>query len=117
METIVVTGGAGFIGSNFVRLALSKTQARLVVVDKLTYAGNRASLKDVLGDNRVTFIEADIADATAVKNVFKDHEPTAVANFAAETHVDRSIDGPHAFVNTNLMGTFVLLEAARKYLP
>ncbi len=116
METFVITGGAGFIGSNFVRLALAKTAARLVVVDKLTYAGNKSSLKDVSGDNRFTFIEADIADATAMKNVFKEHAPTAILNFAAETHVDRSIDGPHAFVNTNLMGTFVLLEAARKYL-
>ncbi len=115
MKTIIVTGGAGFIGSNFVRLALKKTQDRVVVVDKLTYAGNLASLKDVSSGPRFKFVEADIADATAMKNLFRDVEPTALINFAAETHVDRSIDGPHAFINTNLMGTFVLLEAARKY--
>ncbi|MCG3203638.1 MAG: dTDP-glucose 4,6-dehydratase 2 [Elusimicrobia bacterium] len=115
METIVITGGAGFIGSNYVRLALAQTQARLVIVDKLTYAGNLSSLKDVSSNARFVFLEADIADATAMKNLFKDYEPSAVVNFAAETHVDRSIDGPHAFVNTNVMGTFVLLEAARKY--
>lgn len=115
MQTIIVTGGAGFIGSNFVRLALSRSEDRIVVVDKLTYAGNLTSLKDVSTNPRFVFVEADIADATAVKNMLKEYEPSAIINFAAETHVDRSIDGPHAFVNTNLMGTFVLLEAARKY--
>lgn len=116
METIIVTGGAGFIGSNFVRLAFSKTKYRIVVLDKLTYAGNLASLKDVSTDPRFVFVEADIADSNAVKSVLKEYDPLWIVNFAAETHVDRSIDGPHAFVNTNLMGTFVLLEAARKHL-
>ncbi len=115
METIIVTGGAGFIGSNFVRTALANTKAKIAVVDKLTYAGNLQSLKDVSKDPRFVFIEADIADANAMKSVFKEHVPMAVFNLAAETHVDRSIDGPHAFVNTNLMGTFVLLDTARKF--
>lgn len=116
METIIITGGAGFIGSNFVRLALSKTADRLVIIDKLTYAGNLASLKDVSSDPRFVFIEADISDSTAMKNLFKEMTPSAILNFAAETHVDRSIDGPHAFINTNIIGTFVLLETTRKYL-
>ncbi len=115
-ETLVVTGGAGFIGSNFVRYALTATEARLVVVDKLTYAGNLASLSDVTLDPRVVFVRADIADGAAMADILATHRPTGVINFAAETHVDRSIDGPAAFVHTNLVGTFELLEAARRYL-
>jgi dTDP-glucose 4,6-dehydratase len=112
-DTIVVTGGAGFIGSNFVRLVLRRTGAAVAVIDKLTYAGSRLSLADVEKDPSFTFIEADIADAAAMKAAFERLKPRAVINFAAETHVDRSIDGPAAFVTTNLVGTFVLLEQAR----
>ena len=115
MPTIIVTGGAGFIGANFVRYALAKTDARLVIVDKLTYAGNTASLADALIDSRVQFIQADIADKDAMAAVFSECQPTAVVNFAAESHVDRSIDDPSPFIETNIAGTFVLLEAARKH--
>jgi dTDP-glucose 4,6-dehydratase len=113
MPTWLVTGGAGFIGSNFVRRALAHSDARVVVLDKLTYAGNLASLADVAGDRRYAFVHADIADRAAVAAAFREHAPTAVINFAAETHVDRSIDDPAAFVRTNVLGTFELLEAAR----
>jgi dTDP-glucose 4,6-dehydratase len=113
MDVILVTGGAGFIGSNFVRLALERTGARVVVLDKLTYAGNLASLRDVAAHPRFAFVRGDIADRVTVEAVFREHQPTQVVNFAAESHVDRSIDGPRAFVETNTMGTFELLEAAR----
>ena len=116
MESIVVTGGAGFIGSNFVRLALAETPDRVVVVDKLTYSGHRASLADIKTNPNFTFVRADIADAAAMKAVFAAHRPRAVLNFAAETHVDRSIDGPGAFVHTNVNGTYELLEAARVHV-
>jgi dTDP-glucose 4,6-dehydratase len=116
MDTIVVTGGAGFIGSNFVRFALGRTGARVVVVDKLTYAGNLASLEDVSRDPRCVFVKADIADRQAIDAVFREHQPMWVVNFAAESHVDRSIDGPRAFVHTNVVGAFELLDAARAYL-
>jgi len=116
MESILVTGGAGFIGSNFVRLALAETPDRVVVVDKLTYSGHRASLADVERNPRFEFVEADIADAAAMKAVFAGHRPRAVLNFAAETHVDRSIDGPGAFVRTNVNGTYELLQASRAHV-
>ena len=116
MERWVVTGGAGFIGSNFVRLALASREARIVVVDKLTYAGNLESLADVADDPRFEFVRADIADRGAMEELFRAHRPSCVLNFAAETHVDRSIDGPGAFVHTNLVGTFELLDAARRHL-
>jgi dTDP-glucose 4,6-dehydratase len=115
MSTWVVTGGAGFIGSNFVRHALSDPACRVVVVDKLTYAGSLASLRDVLDEVRCTFVRADIADRAAMEDVLRAHRPDAVINFAAETHVDRSIDGPQAFVHTNLVGTFELLDASRRH--
>ncbi len=116
MQTFIVTGGAGFIGANFVRYALAQTDARLVIVDKLTYAGNLASLEAELKDARVQFLQADIADKEAMAAVFRDHQPTGVVNFAAESHVDRSIDDPSPFIETNISGTFVLLEAARKHI-
>jgi len=116
VETIVVTGGAGFIGSNFVRHALARTDARVVVLDKLTYAGNLESLSDVASHPRYAFVEADIADREAVRALFRDHRPAAIVNFAAETHVDRSIDDPFSFVRTNVTGAFELLEAARLFL-
>jgi dTDP-glucose 4,6-dehydratase len=113
--TLLITGGAGFIGANLVRYALEHTADRVVIVDKLTYAGSLRSLEAPLTDARVTFVRADIADRDAVANVFAEHTPTAVVNLAAETHVDRSIDGPRPFIDTNIVGTFVLLEAARAF--
>jgi dTDP-glucose 4,6-dehydratase len=115
METMIVTGGAGFIGSNFVRVALARTDARVVVFDKLTYAGNLLSLKDVANDPRFVFVKGDIADREAVRALYAAHRPTGVVNFAAESHVDRSIDRPRDFVETNVIGTFELLDAARSY--
>jgi dTDP-glucose 4,6-dehydratase len=116
METFLITGGAGFIGCNFVRLALAETGARLVILDKLTYAGSLENLSGVLGDPRVTFVLGDIADRAAVRNVFAENRPTAVINFAAESHVDRSIEDASAFIQTNIVGAFELLEAARRHV-
>ncbi|MBW2289911.1 MAG: dTDP-glucose 4,6-dehydratase [Deltaproteobacteria bacterium] len=113
-DTWIVTGGAGFIGSNFVRLALAEADVQVVVVDLLTYAGNLESLADVASDPRFAFEQADIADRAAVDRIFAQYQPSAVLNFAAETHVDRSIDGPAEFIRTNVMGTFELLDAARR---
>ena len=115
MESMIVTGGAGFIGANLVRHALAQTDARIVVLDKLTYAGNLCTLEDLTEDPRFVFIEGDIADRDAVGQVFREHQPSAVLNLAAETHVDRSIDDPRPFIDTNIVGTFVLLETARRY--
>jgi dTDP-glucose 4,6-dehydratase len=116
MSVWIVTGGAGFIGSNFVRAALTASDAKIVVVDKLTYAGNTMSLRDVAEDPRFVFVEADIADRPAMDAVFSEHRPGLVVNFAAESHVDRSIDGPVDFVHTNVLGTLQLLEASRAHL-
>ena len=116
MDTILVTGGAGFIGCNFVRLALAETEARVLVLDKLTYAGSLESLNDVLGDPLLRFLRGDIADRPTVHRVFLEHRPSAVVNFAAESHVDRSIDDASDFVRTNVAGAFELLDAARLYL-
>jgi dTDP-glucose 4,6-dehydratase len=116
METLLVTGGAGFIGCNFVRLALAETRARIVILDKLTYAGSLENLADVLGDPRLTFVQGDIADRVEVRRVFAEHRPDAVVNFAAESHVDRSIEDASAFIETNIVGAFELLEAARRHM-
>lgn len=116
MATWIVTGGAGFIGCNFVRLALRETDARIVVIDKLTYAGNLESLSGVSDNPRFYFERVDIANTSALEAVFSEYRPTAVLNFAAETHVDRSIDQPAAFVQTNIVGTFELLETSRRHL-
>jgi dTDP-glucose 4,6-dehydratase len=116
MGTLLITGGAGFIGSNLVQYALDHTADRLVIVDALTYAGSLLSLERPLTDPRVTFVRADIADREAMARLFADHRPAAVLNLAAETHVDRSIDGPRPFIDTNIVGTFVLLEAARAFV-
>jgi dTDP-glucose 4,6-dehydratase len=116
MRTLVVTGGAGFIGSNFVHHLLDHTADRIVVVDKLTYAGTLLNLERPLKDPRVTFAELDIANRDAIGELFGRHRPDVVVNLAAETHVDRSIDGPRVFIETNIVGTFVLLEAARQHL-
>lgn len=114
--SIVVTGGAGFIGTNFVRMMLDRADVDLVIVDKLTYAGHLDNLDGVLNHPRVTFVQADIADRTAMDTVFRMHRPRAVVNFAAESHVDRSIDHPGPFIETNIVGTYVLLEASRQFL-
>lgn len=116
MPTYVVTGGAGFIGSNFVRCMIRTTDARVVVLDKLTYAGNLASLADVAQDPRFAFEQVDIVDRSAVDAVFRKYRPDAIINFAAESHVDRSIDGPRTFVETNILGVFELLEASRAWI-
>ncbi|MGE0826057.1 MAG: dTDP-glucose 4,6-dehydratase [Candidatus Binatia bacterium] len=116
MDTMLVTGGAGFIGSNFVRLALARSDVRVVVMDKLTYAGNLRTLDDVAQNPCFAFVHADIADRAAVERIYREHRPRWVLNFAAESHVDRSIDGPGVFIRTNINGTFELLDAARTYL-
>jgi len=115
MDTWIVTGGAGFIGCNFARMAIARG-VRVVVLDKLTYAGNLSSLSDVADSPRFEFVRADIADRGALDEILRAHRPTAVVNFAAETHVDRSIDGPADFIATNLVGTFELLDACRRHL-
>jgi dTDP-glucose 4,6-dehydratase len=116
LGTTIVTGGAGFIGCNFVRHLLDRSDDRVVVVDKLTYAGHLDSLADVAEHPRYAFVRADIADRDSVRTLFREHSPSAVVNFAAETHVDRSIDDPAEFVRTNVAGTFELLEAARRHV-
>jgi len=111
----LVTGGAGFIGSAFVRHAVAATDHHVLVVDKLTYAGNLDSLAPVKDHPRFRFVRADIADAAAMKAVLADFHPDVILHLAAESHVDRSIDGPAAFVETNVVGTFVLLQQALGY--
>jgi dTDP-glucose 4,6-dehydratase len=115
VHTILVTGGAGFIGSCFVRQCIAERAAQVVNFDKLTYAGNLDSLESVLVDPDHIFIQGDIADRESVERVITEHEPAAIVHFAAESHVDRSIDDPTAFISTNVQGTFHLLESARRY--
>jgi dTDP-glucose 4,6-dehydratase len=116
MDTVVVTGGAGFIGSNFARHVLARSKARLVVLDKLTYAGHLENIVDLQGQPRYAFVKADICDRSALEEAFRRFQPTSVVNFAAESHVDRSVDEPGAFVQTNLVGVYELLETTRRYL-
>jgi dTDP-glucose 4,6-dehydratase len=114
MKNILVTGGCGFIGSNFIRLALRRLpESRLFNVDKLTYAGNLRNLTDIHDDPRYRFIKADICNRQLMEQLFSEERIDTVVHFAAESHVDRSILGPEEFIRTNIMGTFVLLEAAR----
>lgn len=116
MSHILVTGGAGFIGANFVLAWLGDKSADGVInVDKLTYAGNRKTLASVENDPRHVFSQTDICDRAALDELFATHKPRAVVHFAAESHVDRSIHGPAEFIETNIVGTFTLLEAARAY--
>ena len=115
MKTLLVTGGAGFIGGNFVLGALAQGGWRIVNLDALTYAGNRDTLAAVEGRPDYVFEHADIGDAERVRGVLVRHAPDAIVNFAAESHVDRSIDGPAAFVQTNVVGTLTLLECALAY--
>ncbi len=112
---ILVTGGCGFIGSNFVLKQINTTSNSILNLDKLTYAGNPENLVSIHEDQRYQFIKGDIADKTLVRQIFRDFQPDAVVHFAAESHVDRSIEGPMEFVNTNIIGTTVLLEAGLEY--
>ncbi|HWR45828.1 dTDP-glucose 4,6-dehydratase [Sporomusa sp.] len=115
MNTILVTGGAGFIGSNFIHMALRLNNARIINLDKLTYAGNLDSLSDIELNPQYSFIQGDICDQALVGKILSDYLPTSIVHFAAESHVDRSIDSPAAFIETNINGTFSLLEAVRNY--
>ncbi len=115
MKTILVTGGAGFIGSAVVRHIIQDTPYHVVNLDKLTYAGNLESLNSVSDSPRYQFEQADICDRSAMERIFAQYRPDVVMHLAAESHVDRSIDGPAAFIETNIIGTYTLLEAARNY--
>jgi len=112
---ILITGGAGFIGSALIRHLLNHTEHQVLNLDKLTYAGNLESLASVAANPRYHFVQADIADSTAVSKALAEFQPDAVMHLAAESHVDRSIDGPAAFIQTNIVGTYALLEATRSY--
>lgn len=114
--TIIVTGGVGFIGSNFVYLQLKEhPEDRIICLDKLTYAGNLSTLQEAMEHPNFRFVKADIADRAAVEQLFEQEHPDIVVNFAAESHVDRSIENPGIFLQTNIMGTQVLMDACRKY--
>lgn len=119
MNSILVTGGAGFIGSNFVRQWLALESSPVAVLDKLTYAGNYDSLEPLLNEKsyegRIAFVQGDLCDASALASVLRKYRVAQIVHFAAESHVDRSIDGPAVFVQTNVLGTFTLLEECRKY--
>ncbi len=112
---ILATGGAGFIGSNFVLDWVANSQETVVNLDKLTYAGNLQNLASIEGSRQHVFVQGDIGDSALVAKLLKEHQPRAIVNFAAESHVDRSIHGPEDFIQTNIMGTFRLLEAVRAY--
>jgi dTDP-glucose 4,6-dehydratase len=113
---ILITGGAGFIGSNFTKYWADKyPNDNIVVYDKLTYAGNKENLKEFFDNPKFSFVEGDIVDGELFEKTIVDHEINTIVHFAAETHVDRSIEGPEAFVQTNIMGTFRILEVLRKY--
>ncbi len=118
MQNVLVTGGAGFIGSNFVRYLLNaEPGVKVINLDKLTYAGSMENLADLPGADRHHFVKGDICDLALAEQLFEEHQIDTVVHFAAETHVDRSIVGPGEFVQTNVVGTFTLLEAARKFWP
>ena len=116
MKTYLVTGGSGFIGSNFVREMLQNdTNCHIVNLDKLTYAGNPANLVDIEMDERYSFVHGDICDTDVVRQIFHQHKPQIIINFAAETHVDRSIGSPDDFIKTDVFGVFTLLEASKEF--
>ncbi|MFN4151990.1 MAG: GDP-mannose 4,6-dehydratase, partial [Candidatus Sericytochromatia bacterium] len=115
MKTVIVTGGAGFIGSAMVRFLIKNTDFKVVNVDKLTYAANLDSLREVSNNNRYIFEKVDICDRSALEKVFYKYKPGYLINMAAETHVDRSIDDPWNFIETNIIGTYTLLEVIREY--
>lgn len=115
MQSILVTGGAGFIGANFVHFLVAETNVQVINLDKLTYAGNLDTLAPLRGNGRHVLIEGDIGDRDLVRRLLGDYRVDAVVNFAAESHVDRSIQGPAAFITTNVVGTFNLLDCAREY--
>ena len=114
-KKLLITGGAGFIGSAIIRHIIDNTNHSVINVDKLTYAGNLESLESIEDDARYTFEQVDICNAAEIKRVFNEHQPDIVMHLAAESHVDRSIDGPGEFIQTNIVGTYVLLEEARDY--
>ncbi len=114
-EVILVTGGAGFIGSAVIRRLIAETDVIVVNVDKLTYAANMASLESARNSKRHIFYQVDVADRQSIRDIFKQYRPGAVLHLAAESHVDRSIDGPRDFIDTNIVGTYTLLETAREY--
>ena len=113
-KSILITGGAGFIGSHVVEHFVRNTESRIIVLDKLTYAGNRANIEPLIDDSRVIFIEGDICDGELVESIFARYNIDGVAHLAAESHVDRSISAPMLFAQNNILGTITLLEAARK---
>ena len=115
MKKVLVTGGAGFIGSAVVRYLIQQTACEVLNVDQLTYAGNLESLKEVSGRSRYQFAQVDICDRASIAKLLAEFQPDAVMHLAAESHVDRSIDGPAAFIETNIVGTYTMLECARAY--
>ena len=117
MRRIIVTGGAGFIGFNYVReLLVAEPATEVIVLDKLTYAGNPRSIAELATEPRLKFVQADICDRAVVRELLDSAKPAAIVHFAAESHIDRSIDGPGDFIQTNIVGTFSLLEECRRYL-
>lgn len=112
---ILITGGAGFIGSALIRYLLTETEHSVINIDKLTYAGNLESLQPIESSSRYSFEQADICNAAKIEQLLQQYRPDAIMHLAAESHVDRSIDGPAAFIETNIVGTYVLVEAARRY--
>ena len=115
IKKVMITGGAGFIGSSLIRFLINETDSYVLNFDKLTYASNLGSLKNVSDNSRYKFIHGNICDKKVVSQSFKDFQPDVVMHLAAESHVDRSIDGPSGFIQTNVMGTLVMLECAREY--